>query len=204
MFSTGDIVQLHFADTGKPTGPCKSPIVIERLDKNIFSVAFHKSFFNFECLEIALQGLGYGEDWELYKPKKLQTKMYTVYLIALTDGISATASREGVSMDNMLNAIATKITKEVYLEEINAWDRIIGIEDLAHPHQYVLNDGANVQAKTSSILRAAGLDTVQKLTKQTREKICEIPGMTTEEVYKLEKSMASRGFFLTEEVPSYA
>lgn len=184
--------------------PCKSPILIERLDKDAFSVAFHKSFFNLECLEIALRGLGYGEGWELYKPKSKQTKMYTVYVVVYQGNLPVNASSGLLSMDDVLDSIAGKITKEVYLEELNLWDSKVSISDLAKPYQYVLGDGANISAKTSSALDAAGFDTVHKLIEKTREEVCKIPGMTTEEVYRLEKSMASRGFFLLEEVPRLA
>ena len=192
----------HYRPTD--TGPCKSPIVIERLEESVFSVAFHKSYFNLECLEIALSGLGYGEGWSLYKPKNKQTKMYTVYYVALESGIPFAMSNDNLKMDDVLTAIAAKITKEVYLEELNLWDSTVEIADLVHPYQYLLGDGANISHRTSSALRSAGYDTVQKLIGQTREEVCKIPGMTTDEVYKLEKSMASRGFFLLEKVPKYA
>ena len=186
------------------SGPCKSPIMIERLEEFVFSVAFHKSYFNLECLEIALSGLGFGEGWSLYKPRDKQTKMYTVYHVALEGGIPFAFSNDGIKTDDVLTAIAAKITKEVYLEELNLWESTIEISDLVKPYQYMLGDGANISQKTSSALRSAGFDTVQKLMGQTREEVCKIPGMTTDEVYKLEKSMASRGFFLLEKVPKYA
>ena len=185
--------------------PCRSPIEIKRLDKTAFSIAFTKNLFNLECLELALSGLGYGEGWDLYKPKDKQTKMYVVYYVILQDNNSNyLTSNDASDVDELLTSIATKIVKEVYLEELNLWDYMIEISDLVKPRQYNFDDGANISARTKSALYSVGFDTVQKLMRKKREEICKIPNMTTEEVYKLEKSMASRGFFLLTVVPKFA
>ncbi|MBQ3301171.1 MAG: hypothetical protein IJH04_03360 [Eggerthellaceae bacterium] len=56
-----------------------------------------------------------------------------------------------------------------------------------------------INAASVIALREVGLDNVVDLIKQTRSQICSIPGMTTREVFQLEKALAARHLYLQAE-----
>lgn len=178
---------------------CASPIVVKRWgnDDNVISISFHIGFFTVEIVEIALKGLVYGEEsiWQLRKLDREQNSVYAEYLLVLLKNF-------GEQREETLNAIIGRIVKEVYLEEMHFWNDDIKVADLAKPHSYELSDGANIGNKTTNALLSANITTTGDLTKMSRDDICRIPGMTTEEVVRLEKSLASRGLFLTTKIPS--
>ena len=101
-----------------------------------------------------------------------------------------------------MTAIVAKIVKAAYLQEMHFWNDNIKVADLAKPHSYELSDGANINSTTIHALLSANITTTGELTELSRDEICRMPGMTTEEVVKLEKSLASRGLFLTTKLPS--
>lgn len=179
----------------KTNGPCQSPIVIKRLNEIGVSIAFHRHYFDIPFIENALQGLAYGQAWDLFRPKEEPSPVYSTYIIILRRDY-------GKETDDMLTTAVDRITKRAYMEEIRLWDREINISDLVKPHQYKLEDGANISAKTKAALLLSGMKTAWDLAHLTREELCQLPGMTTEEIVKLEKSLASRGVYLKTEIPS--
>lgn len=82
------------------------------------------------------------------------------------------------------------------------WNDEIKITDLLKPHSYELSDGANINNRTAQALLSANITTTGDLTKLSRDEICHLPGMTTDEVVRIEKSLASRGLFLRTKLPS--
>ncbi len=173
---------------------CVSPIVIKRWgnDDNVISISFHLSYFTIPILEFALEKLVYGEDgiWQLRKLDREQDSVYAEYLLVLLKNF-------GKDREETLTAIIGRIVKDVYLEEMHFWNGNIKVAELIKPHSYELSDGANINNKTARALLSANITTTGDLTKLSRDEICRIPGMTTEEVVKIEKSLASRGLFLT-------
>ena len=168
---------------------CKSPIVTERLAKTAVSLSFHEKYYNIPFLENALSELVYGDVWDLRIIPKNARTMYRGYVINLTEDF-------GDENDEILLAIIGRIIERVYLEEICTWTDGLKIADLAIPHKYSLWDGANIASGTVILLSSQGIQTVRDLILRTREELCQIPGMTTGEVVKIEKSLASRGLFL--------
>lgn len=176
---------------------CASPIVLERWSNDIVSLAFHIRCFSIDFLEICLCSLNYGEEsiWQLCKMDKEPSSAYVKYFFILQKDF-------GDKTEDVLTSIISKAVKEAYLEELRCWENEVKVSDLTKPHQYQLRDGANIGGATERALLSAGLDTGWDLTDLTRDEICQISGMTTEGVAKLEKSLASRGLFLKTRLPS--
>lgn len=180
------------------THECDSPIRVDYREEGSVYVGFHKACFSMPFLEYSLQGLAYGETpvWELYRLNDKSGKSkYLTYAVVLT-GEPTEDDR------SILTTIVDRITKKVYLKEIRRWSNEVEISDLTKPYQYRLEDGVNVSAMTIATLKNAGLAEVGDLIDATREELCRLPGMTTIEVARLEKALASRGLFLkTADVP---
>lgn len=174
---------------------CKSPIVVDRESMHSISIAFHKSYFNIPLLENAIQGLAYGESWDLYKDENEKPSIYSTYYILFCENNEC-------DFDMLIATTISRITKKIYLEEISIWGNEIEIADLIEPRKYLPTERANITPKTKSKLFLAGIRTIYSLIDKTREDLCKIPEMTTEEIVRLEKSLASRGLFLKTNVPS--
>ena len=194
-----DIIQLeqkkrHKNDNAKTHEACKSPIVIKRFNEIGVSVAFHRHYFDIPFVENALQGLAYGEAWDLFRPKEEPSPVYATYIILLRRDY-------GKETDDMLTTAVDRVTKRAYLEELRLLEREINVSDLDKPHQNKLEDGANISAKTKAALLLSGIQTAWDLAHLTREELCQLPGISTDEVVKLEKSLASRGIYLKTKIP---
>ena len=156
----------------------------------------HKGYFNIPVLEHIMRGLAYGDVWSLYRRYKDPSPTYASFLISLNRDFDK-------ENDDILTSIVGRVIKEIYLEEMRIWSDEVEISDLIRPFQYTLGDGANIDAKTRTALLSTGMRTAHDLASLTREEICQIPGMTTEGVVKLEKSLALRRIFLKNQVPSF-
>ena len=176
------------------TKPCANPIVIKRIDSHAFSISFHESYFDAELVELVLSLVSNGMNWSAYyhtrtnRPSVYMTyKIEYIYLGNDPEAVMATAVYE--------------IVHNVYFMELGLSERRVNIFELAQPRQFTSADSANISSKTVSVLYSAGIKSVQELIQFTREDLCHLPGMTTEEIVKLEKSLITRGFSLLEEVP---
>lgn len=176
------------ADTG-----CNSPIVVDRIGKTIVAIDFHKACFDIPFLERALQNVAHGEIWDICRAPN-DDSPYASYRVVLKYAFREEA-------DDILAGALEKIAKRAYLEELRVWGNYVEMSDLTKPYQYTFDIGVNICKETLKKLSAAGIESVHDLTSYTREEICSIPGMTTNEVVKLEKSLASRGLFLLTVVP---
>ena len=173
---------------------CSSPIVVDRISKTIVAIDFHKGYFDIPLLERAIQNVAYGEIWDICRAPDDDIP-YASYRLVLKYTYADEA-------DEILAGAVEKIAKRAYLEEVRVWSNFVGIDDLVKPYQYPFDSGVNINTKTQIKLFSAGIKTISELTASTRERICSIPGMTTEEVVKLEKSLASRGLFLISKIPT--
>ena len=177
---------------------CDSPIRVEFRDEGSVYIGFHRACFSMPFLEYALRGLAYGEDltWRLYKvdDEKGRSK-YLTYAVVLT---CAPCDNDR----DILTTVVDRMTKKVYSKEIRCWECDVSVSDLVKPYQYRLGDGTNISYDTVFMLEKAGIKKTEDLTQTTRENLCKIPGMTTMEIARIEKSLASRGLFLqTADVP---
>ena len=178
----------------KESERCRSPIIVDRIGTTIVAVDFHKAYFDIPLLENALQNVAYGEIWDLCKARD-DNSPYASYRVVLRQIYRDRANE-------VLAGAVEKIARRAYLEQIQVWNDDFDIEGLTKPHCYTINDGVSVYNKTTRKLLSAGIKTARDLTNSTREQICMIPGMTTEEVVGIEKSLASRGLFLITTVPT--
>lgn len=176
--------------------PCKSPIIITRRSRNAISLAFHLGFFDAFMLEITMKIQAYGANWALSELNKRSSPQYKIFSVELKEDF-------GEDNGNVLATIAGKITKAVYLNELREWTNDVKISDLTTPRHYTLWSGANINKRTQELLTGHGISTIRELLTLTREDICQIPGMTTSEVVKLEKSLASRGLSLDTKVDAF-
>lgn len=181
------------------TSICMSPIVTKRLDKNSVLLGFRCDLFMIPFVESAITSLDYGEEnnWRAKKLEKNPKSPYQEYVIVLQKEYAGRT-------DTVLEAIIGRITKEVYLREIHIWGDAIDFKDLAKPLKRQVGDGAMISQKTMRALENAKIDGGWGLMEMSREEICGIPEMTTEEVARLEKSLAARGTFLRTEIPKLA
>ena len=175
---------------------CISPIIIERLNRKVISIAFHIGFFNTPMLMVTLMIQARGANWTYHELEKTSQPQYAAFLIELKEDFEN-------DNGNVLATIASSITKAVYLDELREWTNTVKITDLASPYCYTQWSGAHVSEKTIEILTDYGFNTTRDLLALSREEVCQIPGMTTSEVVKLEKSLASRGLFLETKVDAF-
>lgn len=175
---------------------CKSPILIDWLNRLSFAVSFHKNYFDIPLIDNVLVGLNYGETntWKLYWMDDPMDPSYVSYLVILQDFHNENAAK-------IMAAIVDRMIREAYLEEIRALEAGVNTYDLAKPYHVKLGEGATISGKTRAALLAAHMKTGRDLMQLTREQICAIPGMTTGEVVALEKSLAMRGLFLRTPAP---
>lgn len=175
---------------------CQSPIMIERLNKHCVRISFHTGLFTIPFVESVLRGMNYVEEsvWQARKLDRDYSSPYAGYLIVLK---GQTNNRT----EEVLVTIIGRIIRGVYLEEICPWLDEVKIADLAKPSQHELGDGIVIDPKTKNALCSAGVESVMDLIDLTREEVCQISGMTTEAVFKLEKGLASIGVFLKPYVP---
>lgn len=178
---------------------CMSPIVTKRLDSRSVLLGFRCDLFMISFVESAILSLDYGEEnnWRVRKIDKKSDSPYQEYVVVLQKDY---ADRT----DTVLEAIVGRITKEVYLREVHIWSDTINFSDLTKPLKRQFGDGTMISPKTMRALEEAGVDGGWGLIEMSREEICSIPEMTTEEVARLEKSLAARGTFLKTEIPSRA
>ena len=173
---------------------CCSPIKVERTSLSTISVGFRIDCFNLTLVDAMMKRIAYMQNhWRLSlisSEHQLFQPQYKTYVIRLLKELSEKDRRA------TFRQILIQISEESYTNEISVWGKETEVEDLIHPHNYVWADGVTISKTTAELLRKAGIGNGTDLIRTTREEICQIPGMTTKEVYRLEKSLASRGLFL--------
>lgn len=63
------------------------------------------------------------------------------------------------------------------------------VDDMSNPRKDGLAEGLYVETQTIRKLKEASIFTIYDVVSHTREELCNIPGMTTREVYKIEKTL---------------
>lgn len=187
-------VELKIVSGGKTPkrSNCASPIITKRINPETIEIGFSKDNFDIEMLEFSLRGLAHGETavWRLYR-LEAEDPFYAHYLIRLDDSVS--------DKDDILKAVVYRISKEAYSEETRSWNSEVNLSDLTKPFRFT---GKTIDAHTKSLLENSGLRDIKSISHSTREELCQIPGMTTEMVASVEKSLATRGIFLRTMIPS--
>ena len=194
----GGIINFEVVKKRSCEGFCLSPIVVKRISPQSVEIGFHRTCFSMPFLEQGLQGLAHGEDsiWRLYKLTNEENSVYARYEIELTTDL-------GDSRDDILTTIIDRMAAKAYLKEIRTWGNEVNISELVRPHHYKLGDGVNIDSRTKILLEKTGVKNLRELSHMTREDLCEIPGISTIDVAKIEKSLAARGIFLrTAKVPT--
>ena len=168
---------------------CKSPIVVQKINRNCAIVAFCKKLFHEEVLEKAAAETNQAVEtvWliDKYSNKSVSSLEYMLYIITLQLNF-------GKQADDILATIANKFTKEVYLGETS-----MNLSELMFTDSYTNSVSIPaISIETKKALLAAGIKNGRKLDLLTREELCCIPGMKTKDVFNLEKNLAVRGIFL--------
>lgn len=185
-------------DSGRK--PCPNPIVVNRAGKNIVALSFRLDCFEAAIVENSVGRICHAQ-WELYKAGRSNPQyrqMHVTYLVRVTK------NSPRLELDELLTQVVSLVTKEVYSEEVSAWGSKVDVAELAIPYAVGPFDGMTITHETVAILQKAGMKNAYDVARNTRESLCKIPGMTTKEVFKLEKSLASRGLYLnTASVPNW-
>ena len=177
---------------------CDSPIKIKRIAFDAISVGFYLNCFNERRVLRTLRRIIYMQPVKLSRVGSNYDPDYDTYVIRL---LSKPASEKEIRAT--FRQILIQIGEEIYANEISSWGKH-RVENLAQPYSYTWADGTTISRATVKALKRAEINSGIDLIKKTREDICKIPGMTTSEVYRLERSLASRGLFLmTEEPPKW-
>ena len=170
------------------TGGCRSPIIAKRINRNCAIIAFDKKLFHTEVIEEAIKEVNRTAEtvWQASKHKDNTNFLnYESYMIKL----QANFGKQAI---DMLTDIANKVSKEVYLRETSRnMPALIFTESYSNS---VSIPAISIEAKTALV--AIGIKEGQKLKQLTREELCQAPGITTEDVFNLEKNLAVRGIFL--------
>lgn len=180
---------------------CASPIQVERVGWNMISIGFRLDCFEPNLVDLAMRQVCHAQ-YELYKVGRDNPSyepMRSTFIVRIVGGYSLSEA------DEILTQIAALSAKEAYLKEISMRGSKVDVSELATPYAADPFNGSIVNRETVAILRRAGIQNAYEVAKNTREMICQLPGMTTKEVYKLEKSLAARGIYLNAAaVPSWS
>lgn len=181
--------------------PCDSPIKVRRTSFSTISIGFHLECFDIPMVHSNIRRIAHlqpyrvsviSRDHQLFDPK------YKTYSIRIFNQMSESDVRI------VFQQIIIQITEEAYLGEISILRNHLKLNDLTKPYSATRETGATISQQTVAILKNAGIYNGTDLAFKTREEICQIPGITTMEVYRLEKSLISRGLsLLTAEPPEW-
>ena len=173
---------------------CDSPIAVNRVRNDMLAIGFRLDCFTASIVENSLKRVFHAQSqWELYKADRADPgyrRTYVTYLACVTGDLTRS------ELDEVFTQIVSLATKEVYSEEVSAQGSKVKVAELATPYAVGPFDGLTVNRRTVSILQDAGMNSAYDVATHTRESLCQLPGMTTQEVCKLEKSLATRGLYL--------
>ena len=173
---------------------CQSPIVIGRSSRYTATIGFRKDCFTVEFIDPAARGALRGDrHWKLYLVEESFSHEHVTYMIQVDNNFDDEAAI--ATMESKLGLIA----KKVYILEARMNPRRVSMADLARPPKYPDDARLVIMQSTSNSLIRADIKTATELTLKTRTEVCSIPGMSTREVYKLEKALAARNFFLLDD-----
>ncbi len=183
----------------KDATACESPIGVRRARRTAMLVDFRTDCFSESHLDLALDSISkYQAYWFVKKIRSGKNgyldRDHLTYFVSV-DSLYA------VDADRVLSQICDLIVRAVYQEEARV--KAIAshdVRELVKPRQPNLAEGLYIAAKTTKILREAGIRSLKDLILLTREDLCRIPGMTTKEVYKIECALASRGCYLSSKI----
>ena len=179
---------------------CKNPIAVERIGWDLVAIGFRLDCFDSNLADLAMK-LACHPQHELYKAGRENPsydRMRSTYIVR------ATGVRSLSEADEMLTQIVAQSAKEAYSKETSMRGSEVDVSELATPYAADPFSGSVINRETVAILRKAGMENAYEIAKNTRETLCKLPGMTTKEVYKLEKSLATRGLYLNAApVPSW-
>lgn len=195
-----DEVRVRFSTRkdGEPWA-CQSPIVIGRSSRYTATIGFRKDCFTVEFIDPVARGALRGDrHWKLYLVEESFSAEHVTYMIQVDNNFDDEAV--AATMEAKLGLIA----KKVYVAETRTSPKRVAVADLTRPPKYPEDTRLVIMKATSDCLMRAGMKTAADLTLKTRSEICAIPGMSTHEVYKLEKSLAARHLFLlSDDVPEW-
>ena len=164
---------------------CRPPIEVSRINGHSMLVEFRKSLFNGERLHGVLSNLfKYQDYWRMVLVNSSMIEYYDPYFYGY---IVYTVYADSVDAGDVLSQAMYLMTMVAYRAE----------SQMKFLKDHSLRELIKPQKLQSIIL------TVYDLVSLTREELCEIPGMTTIEIYKIERALASVGWFLTtSKIPS--
>ncbi len=173
---------------------CVPPIAIERIDYSSAIIRFHTTCFNLEMVKFALGRIKNGQNyWVLYRlgeNNRFFDPLWMNYLVLITDPPQC-------GNDEAFRHIFSLMSEKAYIMELSAWPSKTSVDELAKVYTLDLSLGATISPKVVNMLKSNGINNAFDLIQMSREELCEIPGMTTQSVFKIEKSLAARGLFLT-------
>lgn len=178
---------------------CTPPIEMERIDFSSAIIRFKNTCFNPEIVNFALCRIKNGQDfWRLFK---LNGESRYFDPLCMTYMVVIDKPPKG-QIDEAFCQIFAMMTEEVYIRELSVWPSKTSVDELTKVYQLDLSLGATISPSIAKILKLSGINNAYELALHSREELCNIPGITTQDVFKIEKSLAARGLFLTtKEVP---
>ena len=187
----GSVIDFQKTSNGLLRGEdCRTPVEVERASLNSIIVRFRVDLFDPERLDFALRNVFRCQDyWGMTKfPGILEEKpdpRLVSYLIYVT-------KMPSMKVEDTLRQALYLVTQAVYVEEIRLRrPKAISIEEIVDCDQVL-----KINPRTLKLLYRAGVCSMYDMVSKTREDLAEIPGMTTEEIFNLEKVLASRGWSL--------
>lgn len=178
----------------KPDGkPCNTPIRVKRTSLETISVGFFVGCFNAALVESAMKTIAYGQKWRLTaitEDHALYDQKYQTFAIRMFDCKTELEFRAAVMQ------VMFQISHVVYTDAVALFGEYVAIEELAKPRGCDLATGAFISHRAAAILKNVGIKNVYELSRKTREELAQLPGMDTETIFRIEKSLAIRGIFL--------
>ncbi|MDO5451605.1 MAG: hypothetical protein Q4F56_00765 [Candidatus Saccharibacteria bacterium] len=178
---------------------CVPPIETERIDFSSAIIRFHNTCFNPEIVDFALGRIKNGQDfWRLFK---LNDKSRYFDPLCVNYMVIIDKPPKG-QIDEAFCQIFSLMSEEVYIRELSAWPSRTSVDELTKVYQLDFSLGATISQKIAKTLKSSGIKNAYDLARLSREELCDFPDMTTQDIFKIEKSLAARGLFLTtKEVP---
>ena len=181
---------------------CRPPIEVSRINGHSMLVEFRKSLFNGERLHGVLSNLfKYQDYWRMVLVNSSMIEYYDPYFYGY---IVYTVYADSVDAGDVLSQAMYLMTMVAYRAESQMkFLKDHSLRELIKPQKLQSIADSSISFTTVKTLSQANILTVYDLVSLTREELCEIPGMTTIEIYKIERALASVGWFLTtSKIPS--
>ena len=202
MGSVMKFVDVKNTGMRKGNGPCKMPIEVFRVSFRTILVRFRLDLFEEKRVDFALEYVFRCQTtWRMIKVGKASPhfdEKFVSYLVSVVDqDVIETRAALGQIFDLMSQAVYREVARMRWLSERP-------IEDMTKPKRTIA-EALYIEARTVNALRKADVYSMYDLASLRREDVAKIPGMTMNDIFRIERTLASLGWSLeSTEIPAWS